>query len=73
MNFYFPWKCQKTYGYLLISGKLEINQFAQICLMLKAKFGYVIPFLVDVACLYPLQASEKIPSVSDLLRSYIEI
>ena len=42
--------------------------------MLKVKFGYVIPFLVDVACLYPLQASEKIPtSVSDLLRSYIEI
>ena len=41
--------------------------------MLEAKFGSVTPFLLNVACLYPLQTSEKIPSVSDLFKGYRNI
>ena len=38
--------------------------------MLKAKFGEVTPFLLNIACLYPLQqTSAKILSVSDVYLS----
>ena len=39
MNFYSPWNHQKTYGFLMISGGTEVNQFAQVFLILEAKFG----------------------------------
>ena len=41
--------------------------------MLEVKFGNVTPFVLNVACLYPLQTSEKIPSVSDLFKGYRNI
>ena len=38
-NFYPPWNHQKTIGFLMISGVIEVTWFAQIRLILKAKFG----------------------------------
>ena len=36
--------------------------------MLEVKFGCVTPFVLNVACLYPRQTSEKIPGVSGLFK-----
>ena len=35
--------------------------------MLETKLRGVIPFLLNIACLYPLQTSAKTVNVSDLL------
>ena len=39
INFYSPWDHQKTIGFLMIPGGKEVNRFAQIRLILEAKFG----------------------------------
>ena len=39
MIFHSPWNHQKNYGFLIISGGTDVNLFAQIHLILWAKFG----------------------------------
>ena len=38
-NFHFSGNHQKTYGFLVISGGIEINYFARTHLILELKFG----------------------------------
>ena len=37
-DFYYLWYYQKTYGFLMISGGIEVNKFAHIRSILEAKF-----------------------------------
>ena len=39
INFNYPWNHQKTVVFLMISEEIEVNLFAQICLILEAQFG----------------------------------
>ena len=39
IDFYSLWNHRKTYGFVIISGRIEVNLFAQIRLILKVKFG----------------------------------
>ena len=38
VNFCSPWKHQKTIDFLMVSGGIEVDKFAQIYLILEAKF-----------------------------------
>ena len=38
IHLYFPWNHQKTYGFLIILGEIEVKHFAQICSLLE---GYI--------------------------------
>ena len=39
IDFYPPWNHQKTYGFLMISGGIKVNWFAEIHLIVEATFG----------------------------------
>ena len=39
INFCSPWNPQKTKGFLMISGGIEVDWFAQIRFIIKANFG----------------------------------
>ena len=38
-NFYSPWNHQKTHSFVMISGELEVNQFAYYLLEAKISNG----------------------------------
>ena len=39
ISFYFPWNHQKIKDFVMILGGIEINHFAEICLILEVGFG----------------------------------